>query len=123
VAESHSLSGAPSPAFSFEMVGGTADGIRQWIAGFPSFQVGDRVALFLADDTSTPLGPTIGLWQGVFFIEGDTVTNHARQPIAEIRGEQVVLADTPRGTVAQSSAPRLTLDSFLTRVRSWRQPR
>ncbi len=121
VAESHALSGAPSAGFAFDMVGGTAGGIRQWIAGFPSFQVGDRVVLFLAEDTATPLGPTVGLWQGVFFLDGDTVTNHARRPVADIRGEDLVLAETARDAVAQSSASRLSVDSFLDHVRTWRQ--
>ncbi len=121
VAESHALSGSPSAGFAFNMVGGAADGIRRWIAGFLAFQVGDRVVLFLAEDTATPLGPTVGLWQGVFFVDGDTVANHARRPIADIRGEDVVLAESPRDAVTQSNASRVTLDSFLDRVRTWRQ--
>lgn len=128
MAETQSVSGAaPAGSFTFEMAGGTADGVRQWIAGFPSLAAGDRVVLFLAEDTSTPGGPTVGLWQGVFFVETDgsgveTVTNHARRPVTEIRGDQLVLGETPPGgRVAQSSGSRVTLDSFLNRVRSWRQ--
>ena len=87
---------APQPPLVFEMTGGTVGDLRKWIAGLPSFQVGDRVVLFLAEDTATPLGPTVGLHQGVFFVEPDsTVTDHRRRPIAGIRGESLVLSDGP----------------------------
>ena len=101
---------APQPPLVFEMTGGTVGDLRQWIAGFPSFQVGDRVVLFLAEDTATPLGPTVGLHQGVFFVEADnTIADHRRRPISWIRGENLVLSDG-------STSARLKLETFLGKV-------
>jgi len=121
VTETRSLQGEPLGTLTFEMAGGTLDDVRQWIAGFPQFQVGDQVALFLAETTGTPLGPTVGLWQGVYFVEADgTVGDHRRQPLAEIRGDQAVKAPVTRdGRVAQGT--RVSLDEFLGRVRGFRQ--
>ena len=129
IGETHSLSGAGTTIFRFEMVGGTADGIRQWIAGFPSFEVGDRVVLFLGEDTASPLGPTIGLWQGVFFLQTDAsgvevVTNHARRPLSDIKGDEMVIEDLRSGAPrAATPGQRVTLESFLGRVREWRGAR
>jgi hypothetical protein len=123
----HSLTGSPAPSLTFEMAGGVFEGVGQWIAGFPMLHTGDHVVLFLAGDTTTPFGPTVGLWQGVFFVETDratgaqTLANHKRQPIAEIRGENLVLSQrAATGLALQPSAPKLTLDSFLDQVRVWR---
>ena len=104
----------------FEMTGGTVGDRRQWIAGFPSLRVGDHVVLFLAENTSTPLGPTVGLWQGVFFVEADsatgseTVLDYRRRAISEIRNGQVVLREASR-------AGRLSLDDFVDRILAQRR--
>jgi hypothetical protein len=126
--EARSFSGAPLGSLAVEMVGGTFGGIRQWIAGFPSLDVGDRVVLFLAENPGTPLGPTVGLWQGVYFVEQDAagaeiVADHLRRPLTEIRGEQAMAGERrlPRGAAAQTGGPLVTLDAFLTRVRGWRE--
>jgi hypothetical protein len=109
-------------SFSFEMVGGTADGIRQWIAGFPPLEVGDRVVLFLAKETGSPLGPTVGLWQGVFFVGADdTVLNHTKRPLREVQPEQLIGADNLLSPAQSASERRLRLETFLNQVRSWRQ--
>ena len=131
ISETHAVAGAaPVPSLTFEMTGGTFGGRRQWIAGYPTFEVGDRVVLFLAEETATPLGPTVGLWQGVFFIEPDpagrdTIADHRRRPIAAIRGEKLVSAEAaPREAtrpVEAATAPRLGLEEFLTRVSAWRE--
>jgi len=122
-----SLTGSPAASFSFDMAGGVFEGVGQAIAGFPVLHTGDHVVLFLAGDTTTPFGPTVGLWQGVFFVETDratgaqTLANHRRQPIAEIRGENLVLNQrAATGLALQPNAPKLTLDSFLDQVRVWR---
>jgi hypothetical protein len=127
LAETRSLNGASLGSVSVDLVGGTSGGIRQWIAGFPTLNVGDSVIFFLAENTSTPLGPTVGLWQGVFFVEQDAlgqevVVDHLRRPLTEIRGDQVVAAPErlPRGAVTQAAPSRVTLDSFLTSIRSLR---
>lgn len=127
LAETRSLSGEPLGVFTFEMAGGVVGDVRQWIAGFPNLQPGDQVVLFLAENTATPLGPTVGLWQGVFFIErsaagAETVVDHLRRPITEVRGDQIVRASlAPEGRIVPSAAPRLSLDDFLGRVRAFRQ--
>ncbi len=125
MSEVRALPGAgPAGALTFEMVGGTLDGVRQWIAGFPSFEVGDRVVLFLAEDTTTPLGPTVGLWQGVFFVNtdpesgSDILTNHARRPILDIRGSDIVLAE---GGARPGASAKINLTTFLDRVRGFRE--
>jgi len=109
--------GAAPSSFVFEMTGGTVGGIRQWIAGFPPLRAGDRVVLLLAEDTLTPLGPTVGLWQGVFFVEADAasgvdvVTDHLRRPISEIRDGELVTSAGGR---------RLPLTEFFSRLAAWR---
>ena len=119
ISPTRSVTGGSLAPLTFEMTGGTVGDLRQWIAGFPALEAGDRVVLFLAGDTSTPLGPTVGLWQGVFFVESDpatgaeTITDHRRRPISEIRGENLV----PGGA---SPAPRLSLDAFVQRIESMR---
>jgi len=124
IRESHAVAGASPPAsFTFEMAGGTVGDVRQWIAGFPQLEAGDRVALFLAEDTATPLGPTVGLWQGVFFLDGGKVLNHRRQVVVDIRGEELVVDDAASnkpGAPARASAPALTLDAFLSRISALR---
>jgi hypothetical protein len=118
--ETRSLAGEALGKFTFDMAGGTVGDVRQWIAGFPAFGAGDEVVLFLADVTGTPFGPTVGLWQGVYFVERDgSVSDHTRQPLAEIRGDEAVRAPLARdGRVAQ--ATRVSLDEFLGRVRGFR---
>lgn len=118
--ETRSLAGEALGKLTFEMAGGTVGDLRQWIAGFPALEVGDEVVLFLADVTGGPFGPTVGLWQGVYFVERDgSVSDHTRQPLAEIRGDQAVRAPLAReGRVAQST--RVSLDEFLGRVRGFR---
>ena len=109
----------PAGSLTFEMVGGTIEGVHQWIAGFPSLEVGDRVVLFLAEDTTTPLGPTVGLWQGVFFVNTDPesgaeiLTNHARRPITDIRGDELVLGE--------AASSKVNLTTFLDRARAFRE--
>ena len=127
LADARSLAGDALGTLAVNMAGGTSGDIREWIAGFPALNTGDRVVLFLADETATPFGPTVGLWQGVFFVEQDTtgadiVTDHQRRPITEIRGDQVVAGTLrlPRGAVAQTAGPRVSLDTFLSRVRELR---
>ena len=127
LADTRSFAGDALGTLAVNMLGGTSGDIRESIAGFPAFNTGDRVVLFLADETATPFGPTVGLWQGVFFVEQDTagvdiVTDHLRRPITEIRGNQVVAGTLrlPRGAVAQTAGPRVSLDTFLSRVRDLR---
>jgi len=125
IAESGSiLAGAPG-AFSFEMIGGTVGDLAQWIAGFQRLAAGDRVALFLLDDTASVLGPTVGLWQGVFFIERDAATgvdfvaDHRRRPIAGIRGGALPVEEPGE----RPPARRMALEDFLRTVSTLRAAR
>ncbi len=93
--------------YSFRMIGGELDGKRLYIAGFPRFQTGEKVVLFLNSQTSSVFGPTIGLWQGVFFVEKDastgaeTVTDYKRRPIIGVRDRQL-LRGAPREKVSST---------------------
>ena len=110
--------------YSFRMIGGELDGKRLYIAGFPRFQTGEKVVLFLNSQTSSVFGPTIGLWQGVFFVEKDastgaeTVTDYQRRPIIGVRDrrllrgaprEKVSSADLTIGGGAASGSPANSL--------------
>ena len=97
--------------YSFRMIGGELDGKRLYIADLPRFQVGEKVVLFLNSQTSSVFGPTIGLWQGVFFVEKDpstgveTVTDYQRRPIIGVRDQQLL-----RGAVREKvSSAALTI--------------
>lgn len=121
IAETQTLSGAAPSSFSFDMLGGIDGDMQESIAGFPAFQVGDKVVLFLRGNTATPASPTVGMWQGVFFVETgangvETVSNHVRQGVAGIRGDHVVIL----APAEQSTSSALTLDSFLSRVKAFR---
>ena len=82
--------------YSFRMIGGELDGKRLYIADFPRFQVDEKVVLFLNSQTGGVFGPTIGLWQGVFFVDKDpstgaeTVMDHKRRPIIGVRDQQLL---------------------------------
>ena len=64
-------------SYQFRMVGGELNGKRLHIAGLPRFQVGQDVVLFLNSQPAGVFGPTVGLWQGVFFAERDEATGRA----------------------------------------------
>jgi len=106
---------APRGPINFEMFGGTIGDLRQSVAGFPVLKEGDRVALFLAADTTSLGGPTVGAFQGVFFIDADnTVRNYQRQPLTELRGDQVIVGETG------GARRRVTLDEFVSRISALR---
>ena len=83
--------------YQFRMVGGELNGKRLHIAGFPRFQVGQDVVLFLNSRPADVFGPTVGLWQGVFFVERDaatgkqTVTDYQHRPILDVRDYRFVV--------------------------------
>lgn len=82
--------------YSFRMIGGELNGKRLHIAGFPQFKVDDKVVLFLNSQPSTVFGPTVGLWQGVFFLKDDPaggverVIDHQRRPVLAIQDQNLV---------------------------------
>ncbi len=116
--------------YTFRMLGGETSSKRLLIQGMPRFQVGDKVALFLNDKPSEVFGPTVGLWQGVFFVETDPTTgqdvilNADRQPILSVRENNLVRGQPlPKGGLGarvlaggEGPAP-LTADRFFDEVR------
>ena len=82
--------GLDGSAYSFRMVGGEVGAKRLSISGFPQFAVGERIVLFLNGETSTVFGPTVGLWQGVFFVEEGVVLDSERRAVTEVRGERLL---------------------------------
>jgi hypothetical protein len=123
------LEGRP---YTFRTIGGEVDGRRLFIQGMPRFEVGQEVALFLHDSPGTALGPTVGLWQGVFFLDRDAKTGESvmldsgRRPVLGLEGGKLV-----RGLKAPktSAAAGLSLDqapkamaagAFFEKVRAYR---
>ena len=116
--------------YSFRMIGGELDGKSLYIADFPSLTVDDSVVLFLNDQPASVFGPTVGLWQGVFFIESDaagreTVSDHLRRPILGVREKQLLRGVRPTGeksalTGEDSAPPALGIDEFFQQVQAHR---
>ena len=117
--------------YQFRMVGGELNGKRLHIAGFPRFQVGQDVVLFLNSRPADVFGPTVGLWQGVFFVERDaatgkqTVTDYQHRPILDVRDYRFVVGLPRTGkqqaAVAAGSSPSgLAIDQFFDRIRTLR---
>ncbi|MYA79330.1 MAG: hypothetical protein F4X39_02220 [Acidobacteriia bacterium] len=104
--------------YTFRMIGGEMDGKRLSIVDFPQLQLNDRVVLFLNDKTSTVFGPTIGLWQGVFFVdnsENATVVDHLRHPVVGVRQKQLLRSAKSAGTVGG-----ISLDDFFDEIKAHR---
>ena len=117
--------------YQFRMVGGELNGKRSHIAGMPRFEVGQDVVLFLNSRTAGVFGPTVGLWQGVFFVERDTatgtrtVTDHQRRPILDVKDYRFIVGLPKTGkqqaTLAAGSSPSgLPIDQFFNRIRTLR---
>jgi hypothetical protein len=123
--------GLAGQQYQFRMVGGELDSSRQYIADFPRFQTGDSVVLFLTGETSSIFGPTVGLWQGVFFVEQDkggrqVITDHQRRPIVGVRNKGLLRAsrrlDSSPGSAltTANSVPPLGMAEFMEQVRRHR---
>ena len=127
-----STSGFLSKTFSFRMVGGEVGGKRLYIAGMPRFEAGQEVVLFLAGQTATALTPTVGLWQGIFYVERDATTgstaivDYQHRPVKAVRDGRLVRGaneKTATGTVALDRAlseGALTVDQFFGEVQKYR---
>ncbi len=115
--------------YSFRMVGGESGGQSLYISDFPRLETDESVVLFLQSNTSTVFGPTVGLWQGVFFVEDgaangkQTVTDSQRRPVLGVSDRQLVrgFSRASRGEVqgvAAEGAPEgLDLQEFFNQVR------
>ena len=116
---SHSSPGSLAGySYSFRMIGGEMDGKRLYIADFPQLELNQKVVLFLNDKTSTVFGPTIGLWQGVFFVnEGEkaVVTDHLRRPVVGVKQDQLL-----QGRKSADTAAGMSLDDFFAEVEAHR---
>jgi hypothetical protein len=104
------------------MIGGQAGGKTLAISDFPQLQTDQGVVLFLQGETATVFGPTVGLWQGVFFVERDrssgkeTITDHQGQRLLGVRGRQLI-----RGFGGAQSAPQgVGVKEFFDQVRAHR---
>jgi hypothetical protein len=116
--------------YTFRMLGGETSSKRLLIQGMPRFQVGDKVALFLNNKPAEVFGPTVGLWQGVFYVETDPTTgqevmlNADGQPILSVRENRLVRGQPlPKGglrarVLAGGDGPApLSADRFFDEVR------
>ena len=116
--------------YTFRMIGGKLDGKSLHIADFPRMTVDDTVVLFLNDQPSSVFGPTVGLWQGVFFVESDgagseTVTDHQHQPILGVRNKQLLRGVRRTGEktalAGEDGSPQaMGIDEFFEQVQTHR---
>lgn len=103
----------PGAPYEFRMIGGEFGGKKLWIADFPELRAGQEVVLFLTRETSSVFGPTVGLWQGVYFVERDRgtgaeqVVDHSERPVLGIRGGDAVLGLGPGPSGQQTKPPKL----------------
>ena len=115
---SHSSPGSlAGQRYTFRMIGGELEGKRLHIADFPRFRLNEKVVLFLNDKTSTVFGPTVGLWQGVFFVGNDeraTISDHLRRPVVGVEGGEVLQGTKSADTTGMS------LDDFFAEVETHR---
>ena len=124
-----SLEGRP---YTFRTIGGEVDGRKLFIQGMPRFEVGQQVALFLHDTPQTALGPTVGLWQGIFFVDRDAATGQPvmldanRRPVLGLEGEKLVrgpksLQTRQASGLSLGDAPKaMAVDAFFEKVRAYR---
>ena len=118
--------------YSFRMLGGEANGRIQYIADYPKLRTGNEVVLFLNSDTSSVFGPTVGLGQGIFFLESSASDSAQRvmdrfgRPVLGIRQSRLIRgvkrtedsAGAALGTT--KSAPAISVGDFFEQIRSQR---
>ena len=114
--------------YTFRMIGGTLNGQSTYIEGMPKFAAGDGLILFLNESTDSAMGPTVGLWQGVFHLDWAAgVSDSSRQLVVGIDGArlmravpQVALDGT--GVAASDASVRKAMNagSFMDAVRDAR---
>jgi len=121
-------------SYQFRMIGGEIDGRRVSVQGMPRFRAGQEVVLFLNTRPSSVMGPTVGLWQGVFFVQRDKQSD--KRFLVDSRGRALTRIDgnrllhgpveTPSGvalTTVGNSAGRLDVERFFDAVRGFRAGR
>lgn len=115
------------------MVGGEMNGQRMYVQGMPRFEIGDEVVLFLNRETASVMGPTVGLWQGVFYLGRDKATgeefvlDHLRRPVMGLASDNSLMrgAELPEGVSLKALSldggrEPLAADRFFERVRDFR---
>jgi hypothetical protein len=94
--------------------GGAVDGMREEIAGMPSFEVGDRVVVFARHGRL--VSPIVGFHQGLFRVVDrkgvPVVLNEGRFPVTRVEGQALRF-----GSTAEGAGSAMALDLFLDRVR------
>lgn len=115
--------------YSFRMVGGELNGRIQYIADYPKLRTGNEVVLFLNSDTSSVFGPTVGLGQGVFFLESTAYDSAQRimdrfgRPVLGIRESRLIRgvrrAEDPTGAALGTSKgrPAISVGDFFEQIR------
>jgi hypothetical protein len=118
--------------YSFRMIGGEANGRTQYIADYPKLGMGNDVVLFLNADTASVFGPTVGLGQGVFYLESTTsdsvqrVMDRYGRPVLGIRDQSLIRGvrrDHPTGAALGTTgkgAAAMAVGDFFQQVRSLR---
>lgn len=117
--------------FTFRMVGGETDTKRLYIAGMPQFHQGEEVVLFLSKQTRAAITPTVGLWQGIFYVERDSATggssivDHQHRPVKAVRDGRLVrgISDDAKATsrsLSETTSDTLSVDQFFQEVRRYR---
>lgn len=114
--------------YAFRMIGGTLNGQSTYIEGMPKFTVGDGLVLFLNESTDSAMGPTVGLWQGVFHLDSAAgVSDSSRQLVLGIEGARLMraaptVAADGAGVAASAAGARkaMNVSSFMDAVRAAR---
>jgi hypothetical protein len=119
--------------YSFRMIGGEANGRVQYLADYPKLPVGSDVVLFLDSNTASVFGPTVGLGQGVFYLDSSPydkvqrVTDRYGQPVLAIRAQKLIRGvrrDGDPATAAlattEKGMPAMPLNDFFEQVRNYR---
>ncbi len=114
--------------YVFRMIGGTLNGQSTYIEGMPKFAVGDGLILFLNESTDGAMGPTVGLWQGVFHLDSDAgVSDSSRQLVVGVQGARLMravptVAVDATGVAASDASVRkaMNVGSFMDAVRDAR---
>lgn len=118
--------------YSFRMLGGELNGRIQYIADYPKLRPGNEVVLFLNADTSGVFGPTVGLGQGVFFLESSAFDGAQRvmdrygRPVLGIRESRLIRgvrrAEDATGASlgATKSRPAISVGDFFEQIRAQR---
>lgn len=92
--------------------GGVVDGIGQWVAGTPVFDVGGRYVLCLGDDVG-PRGArgVIGLWQGAWLVVPGAPAAPGAHPGADPGGAAGLIGFDHDGPVA-ARTPLLDVEAL-----------